>query len=324
MPDAGGPAATPPGLAIIIAGPTGCGKSALALDLAEAFGGEIVNADSMQVYRELRVLTARPTAADEARAPHHLYGFIPAAEACSAGRWTAAAAETLAAIGERRRLALVTGGTGLYIRSLLAGLAPVPPIPDDVREATRDRFRRLGGRAFRDELAAVDPEAAARLPASDRQRLMRAREVFEATGKPLSAWQREAQPAPLAGAPVATLALVPDRQPLYAALEARFDAMLAAGALEEAAALLARGLPETLPAMKAVGAKQLMAHLRGSLTLNDAITLAKRDTRRYAKRQMTWIRHQFAADLVIDAQYSESVRAKIFTFIRRFLLTLPA
>jgi tRNA dimethylallyltransferase len=303
---------------MIVAGPTGSGKSALAVALAEAFDGVVINADAMQVYRELRILTARPTPEEEERVPHRLYGVLSARDPCSAGRWRELA---LAAIDDARatgRLPIVVGGTGLYLRALLRGLADVPAIPDAVRREAEDRHRLLGGAGFRAELAALDPLAAARLPAGDTQRLLRAWEVVRATGRTLTEWQHDAVPVPYP-ARFATIILLPPRALLYPALDARFERMLAAGALAEAAAV--SDLPPTLPAMKAVGVRQLMAHIRGEISFDEACATAKRETRRYAKRQLTWLRHQIGGDLVVSEQYSERLRPKLFAFIRQFLLT---
>ena len=284
---------------LVIAGPTASGKSRLALDLAAARRGTVINADSMQVYRELRILTARPDAAEMARAPHRLYGILSAAEACSAARWRALA---LAAIEEARaegRLPILVGGTGLYLRALFDGLAEIPPIPRDLRAAARARHRDLGGQAFRAELARRDPESAARLAAGDTQRLVRAWEVVEATGRPLPDWQRAGGAGMGAHAYRAVL-LMPPRDALYAACDARFGAMVAAGALDEVRALLALGLDPALPALKSLGVRELARHLVGEWTLEQAVEKARQATRNYAKRQTTWFRHQFAPDLVLE------------------------
>lgn len=309
------------GPVLIVAGPTASGKSALAMDVAAAFDGVVVNADSMQVYRELRILTARPSPADEARVPHRLYGVQPAAEPCSAGRWRTLAADVIAEARAAGRLPVVVGGTGLYLEALTAGLAPVPPVPDAVRDAARAEHARLGGEAFRAALAARDPESAARLPATDTQRLIRAWEVVHATGRPLPHWQRQAPTTPALDARFATIAVVPPRDIIYAAAEARFERMLEDGALDEVQALLALELPPDLPAMKAVGVRELAEVLAGRCPLADAAAAAKRATRTYAKRQLTWLRHRVAADLMLDAQYSERFTERILSFIRRFLLT---
>ncbi|MCX7354403.1 MAG: tRNA (adenosine(37)-N6)-dimethylallyltransferase MiaA [Alphaproteobacteria bacterium] len=284
---------------LVIAGPTASGKSRLALDLAAARRGTVINADSMQVYRELRILTARPGAAEMARAPHRLYGVLSAAEPCSAARWRVLA---LAAIEEARsqgRLPILVGGTGLYLRALFSGLAEIPPIPQEVREAARARQRDLGGEAFRAELARRDPESAARLAAGDTQRLVRAWEVVEATGRTLPEWQRAGGAG--TGAHVyRTILLMPPRDALYAACDARFGAMVTAGALDEVRALLAFGLDPALPALKSLGVRELARHLAGEWTLEQAEEKARQATRNYAKRQTTWFRHQLAPDLVLE------------------------
>jgi tRNA dimethylallyltransferase len=317
--------ASPAPSLIIVAGPTASGKSALALALAEEFRGTIINADSMQVYRDLAVLTAQPGTAERARAPHRLYGVIDAAEACSAGRWRAlAVAEIERARGEGT-VPIVVGGTGLYLRALVDGLAPVPPVPAAVRAEARALHQRLGGVAFREALVAFDPEAAQRLAASDAQRLIRAYEVATATGRPLSAWQRQQAPVPEMTA--AAIILLPPRAALFAACDARFLAMMQAGALAEVDALLKRGLAPALPAMKAVGVPELGAMLAGRSTPEAAVAAAQQATRRYAKRQYTWFRRQLPETgriqrMLITAQLSESFPPEIFSFIRRILLTV--
>jgi tRNA dimethylallyltransferase len=275
----------------LIAGPTASGKSALALRLAQAIGAEIVNADSMQLYADLRVLTARPDREDEARTPHHLYGVADAAEVWSVGAWLRAAAKALAEIAARNRPVIVVGGTGLYFSALTQGLAEIPAIPAEVRAEVRARLDRLGEVAFRQALALIDPIAAARIAPGDRQRLTRALEVAIATGRPLTDWQ--ASTTPLLG-PHAYRALVldPPRDVLYARCNARLGAMAAGGGLDEVAALTARGVDPELPAMKALGVREFARHLAGELSLDDALALARQETRRYAKRQATWFRHQ--------------------------------
>ena len=275
---------------ILIAGPTASGKTALALRLAAELGGEIVGADALQIYRGLRILSARPTPEDEARAPHHLFGVADASEAWSVGRWLAAAEPVLTDIASRGRTAIVVGGTGLYFRALTQGLAQLPNVPAAVRERAGDLFDRLGEAGFRAELRARDPAAEARISPRDRQRLTRAFEVHEATGRALSDWQADAAPA-FANAYRAVV-LEPPREALYARCDARFSAMVEAGALDEVRALLGRKLDPALPAMKAVGVRELGAHLEGRLGLDEAIALAQQQTRRYAKRQLTWFRNQ--------------------------------
>lgn len=259
--------------------------------LAEATGAEIVNADALQLYADLRVLTARPSAEEEARAAHHLFGVADAADGWSVGRWLRAATEALGGIAERGRDAVVVGGTGLYFRALTHGLAEIPPIPEAVRRQAEAEFEALGELAFRARLAQGDPAAAGRIAPGDRQRLVRAWEVLAETGVSLSEWQGRTAPA-LAPGSYSTVALDPPREALYARCDARLEAMVAQGALEEVAALAARGLAPDLPAMKAVGYRELAAHLRGETSLDEAVAAAQRETRRYAKRQSTWMRGQ--------------------------------
>jgi tRNA dimethylallyltransferase len=304
---------------LIVAGPTGSGKSALALDAAEAFGGVVVNADSMQVYRELRVLTARPSPSDEARVPHWLFGVLPAAERCSAGRWLGLAQAEIDLARSAGRLAIVVGGTGLYLKALLEGLAEVPPVSAEIRADAEALYAEIGGEAFRRELARLDAVGASRLPATDRQRLVRAFEVARATGRPLHDWQRRCPAAPTVDGRFATVALMSARPQLYAALADRFDTMLAAGAVEEVRALLALALDPGLPAMRAVGVRELGSYLAGNTTLGQAVAAAKQATRRFAKRQFTWLRHQLRPDFAVDEQYSERIRPEIFSFIRQVL-----
>jgi len=277
---------------VLIAGPTASGKSALALQVAEATGGVIVNADSMQVYRDLRLLTARPSPEEEARCPHRLYGHVDAAENYSAGRWLAEAQAMLAAIAGEGRTAIVVGGTGLYFKLATEGIAAIPPIPEDIRTAIRARIAEVGAPTLHAELAQSDPASAARLHPGDRSRIVRAIEVLEATGRPLSVWQQENEPPLIDPARARKVFVAPDRDVLRARIERRFDAMLEGGALEEVRALGARNLDPNLPAMKAHGVPWLIRHLRGDMSLEAAAEEAKADTRRYAKRQFTWFRNQ--------------------------------
>lgn len=278
--------------AVLIAGPTASGKSALALRLVERVGGTIINADSMQVYRDFRVLTARPTPEEELRAPHWLYGHVDAAEHYSAGRWLADASRVLAEVERAGRMPIFVGGTGLYFKALSHGLSSMPPVPEGVRSKIRGEAEGIAAAELHARLAARDPATAAKLRPSDRQRIVRALEIFEATGRPLMEWQ--ASPGRPLIAPDDTMAvfLAVDRAELRARIDARFDQMLAEGALEEARALAARGLDPALPAMKAHGAPWLMQHLDGEISLEKAAKEAKVDTRKYAKRQETWFRHQ--------------------------------
>ena len=281
-------------VAVLIAGPTASGKSALALALAERIGGTIINADSMQVYRDLRIITARPTEAEEARVPHRLYGHVDAAINYSVGQYVADATAALAETHGTGRLPIFVGGTGLYFKALTAGLAAVPPIPADVRAGVRERLARDGAPALHAELARRDPAAAARLNPNDRTRVARALEVVAATGRSLIDWQTDGLPPLLDLARTARLFIAPDRAALYARIDARFAAMLAAGAGNEVRALAARALDPLLPAMKAHGVPWLIRHLAGEIALEQAADKARLDTRHYAKRQFTWFRHQLA------------------------------
>jgi tRNA dimethylallyltransferase len=278
--------------AVLIAGPTASGKSALALALAEELGGTIINADSMQVYRDLRIITARPTPAEEARVPHLLYGHVDAAENYSVGRWCVDAGAALAEVDGAGRLPVVVGGTGLYFKTLTRGLAAVPPIPPDIRAAVRGRLAADGIAALHAELAARDPAAAHRLMPGDRARITRALEVVLATGRSLNDWHRDGAPPALDPDGAVKIFLDVDRAELYRRIDARFDAMLAGGALDEVRALGRRGLDAALPAMKAHGVPWLIRHLEGEIELAAAADEGKRDTRRYTKRQATWFRHQ--------------------------------
>jgi tRNA dimethylallyltransferase len=276
----------------VVAGPTASGKSALALDLALALDGVVVNADSMQLYRELRIVTARPTPADEAAAPHRLYGVLPAAERGSAARWLALALAEIRAAHAAGRLPVVVGGTGLYLRLLTEGPPTVPAVPADVRASVEAAAARDGVPALHARLASHDPATAARLSPNDRTRVLRALEVLEATGRPPSAWRAEAGAGPPPDMDFRTLVLLPPRDALYAACDARFGRMVAEGALDEVRDLLALGLRPDLPAMKAVGVPELAAAVRGQASLAEAVERGRRATRNYAKRQTTWFRHQ--------------------------------
>ena len=297
--------------AILIAGPTASGKSALALELAGAYGGAIINADSMQVYRDLRIITARPSPVEEARAPHRLYGHIDAAENYSVGRWCAEVAAVLEATKQEGRAAIIVGGTGLYFNALTRGLAAVPAIPAEIRDAVRARLASKGVAALHGELAARDPAAAAHLRPGDRARVTRALEVVLATGRSLLDWHGENKPPIVDLAAAAKVFLMPDRDALLHRIDARFDAMMAAGVLEEVQALASRKLNPSLPAMKAHGVPWLIRHLNGEIGEAEAVEHAKLETRQYTKRQATWFRNQLpgfewaepqAARAAIEAQ----------------------
>ncbi|HKS19325.1 MAG TPA: tRNA (adenosine(37)-N6)-dimethylallyltransferase MiaA [Bradyrhizobium sp.] len=280
------------GKVVLIAGPTASGKSALALELAQKAGGVVINADSMQVYRDLRVITARPTPEEEARVPHRLYGHVDAAMNFSAGAWVTDAAKALAEARAQDIVPIFVGGSGLYFKALTRGLSAVPPIAAEIRDDIRARLERDGVERLHAELTKRDPVSAARLNPRDRARIARALEVVEATGRSLSDWHREGLPPLLPPGAFSALFLAPEREELYARIDARFGAMLQAGALEEVERLAARNLDPLLPAMKAHGVPALIRHLNGEITREQAAETGRADTRHYAKRQFTWFRHQ--------------------------------
>ncbi|MFQ5534229.1 MAG: tRNA (adenosine(37)-N6)-dimethylallyltransferase MiaA [Sphingomonadales bacterium] len=306
---------------VIIAGPTASGKSNLALSVAERFDGEIVNADSMQVYRELRVITARPSVEDEARAPHHLYGFLPGGERFSAARWCELAKPCIKDIWGRGRMPILVGGTGLYIRALLEGLAPVPEIPAAIRTRAARLMNEHGALYLHNELERIDRETAARLAPNDRQRILRAWEVVTATGRSLSAWHRDPREGGIAelGSDIRInrFVLDPPRDWLYARCDARLKVMLQSGGKQELAALAKLKLDPGLPVMKALGVHQLLPWIRGEEALGEALVAAQTATRRYVKRQMTWFRNQFSDWTVLREQQSEKKINEVFSFIRQ-------
>ena len=303
---------------ILLAGPTASGKSAVALNIARSGGGEIVNADSMQVYRELYLLSARPSDADDTIVPHHLYGDVSVTEAFSVGRWVEAASSVIADIASREKVAIIAGGTGLYFDALLNGLSPVPEIDPDIRRAARTAANAdpLGAHAA---LRIEDPAMAARLEPADSQRVARALEVVRSTGKSLADWQSQNGQGPLAPLEAAGLVykavLMPPRDVLYQRCDDRFDSMMTSGALDEVAAL-PPGSPD-MPAFKALGVPELQDHLAGNLALDEAIALAKTATRQYAKRQMTWFRNRFAAWDRLNEQEIEKIAEIIFSKITK-------
>lgn len=278
--------------AVLIAGPTASGKSALALRIAERCDGIIVNADSMQVYAELRILTARPTPDDEARAPHRLYGHVRSADGYTVARYLEDAAGALAAAGGKP--VILVGGTGLYFNALTQGLSEIPPVDPAVRTFWRDRAQQMSARALHEELAVCDPVLYGRLHPHDTQRILRALEVNDSTGTPLSVWQERRSPPVLADARPIKVVIAPDRAWLHQRIAERFDAMVGAGGLEEAAAFAALGLDPALPAMKAIGLPEMIAAARGEMSAEAAVEAAVTATRQYAKRQETWFRNQMA------------------------------
>lgn len=301
---------------ILIAGPTASGKSALALALAARLGGTVINADAMQVYRELRVLTARPGPEEERRALHRLYGHVRGREAYSAARYAIEARDAIQAAQAAGSVPIVVGGTGLYFKALTEGLSPIPPIPEEIRSHWRARANEEGAPALHAVLAERDPEMAARLQPSDPQRIVRALEVQEATGLSLARWQERPGDPALKIEDGRAFVVSRDREELRRRCDARFDAMIAAGAVEEVRALLGLGLDPDLPVMRALGVKPLAALIEGRLTAAEASDTAKAETRQYAKRQMTWLRRNMMSWNWITEQETESLSVKIIDFIK--------
>ena len=306
----------------VIAGPTASGKSALAVDLAEHFSGIVINADSMQVYRGLEILTSAPNAKMRARVPHRLFGMLSPDQNCSAGEWRDWAVTEIADAHESGQLPVVVGGTGLYLRALMSGIAHMPQIPSEIRDRTRARLREEGSASLYATLLSIDPDTAARLSEQDGQRICRAIEVFEATGRSLTEWHRdECAPSDLNGLTFLTILLMPPRDELYQACDLRFRQMLENGALDEVGQLAGLVLDPALPVMKALGVPHLLSHLKGEMALDEAQRLGQQATRRYVKRQVTWFSHQFVANMVVGTQYNERNMRSIFPEISEFVLT---
>jgi tRNA dimethylallyltransferase len=290
---------------LIVTGPTASGKSALALAIAERRRGTVINADAMQTYDAFPILTAQPSAAERAAVPHRLYGVLPLSNTLSAARWREIAEAEIERCHNEGRLPVLCGGSGLYLRALMQGFADIPNVPAALRAQANDDWERMGADAFRARLARHDPKIVARLKLGDRQRHVRAWEVWLGTGRPLSDWQEgKGAPSPWR---FALILLAPERVWLRDRIAARFDAMLKAGVLAEVRAVLDRHPDVALPGLKAHGAPELFRHLRGELTLEEARRIAIDHTRQYAKRQMTWFRHQLNPDLVIDTPSSPSL-----------------
>ncbi len=286
---------------ILIAGPTASGKSALALALALARDGSIINADSMQVYRELRVLTARPSQADEEQAPHALYGHVAGADGYSVAGWLADVALVLEATRSQGRTPIIVGGTGLYFEALLRGLSPVPPIPEAVRRRWREAALAAAPGDMHRQLAAVDPVMAARLDPADRQRLTRALEVMEATGRSLAEWQSTPGTPLVDEAEAECIVVRPERAVLHGRSDRRFDQMMDAGAVDEVRALVQLGLPTDRPVMRALGVAPIAAYLAGVLSRVEAAERGKLETRQYIKRQETWLRRRMRGWRVLQS-----------------------
>ncbi|GEO86785.1 tRNA dimethylallyltransferase [Ciceribacter naphthalenivorans] len=278
--------------AILIAGPTASGKSALALELAKQHGGHVINADSMQVYDTLRVLTARPSETEMGGIPHHLYGHVRAGAAYSTGDWLREAAALIAELRAKRVLPVIVGGTGLYFKALSGGLSDMPEVPAEIRERLRQRLTEEGAEVLHRELEVRDPALAARLNRQDGQRIVRALEVLDATGQSIAAFQEKRGPVVVDPQRARKIVKLPDRSVLHQRINRRFEKMFDEGAVAEVEALLRLGLSPEMPAVKAIGVSQITAMLRGDMTAEQVIEQASAATRQYAKRQMTWLRNQ--------------------------------
>ena len=305
---------------IMIAGPTASGKSKLAIEMAIRFNGVIINADSKQLYKDLSVITARPSDADMALAPHRLYGVLDGNIRASVAMWLEMADIEMNEAWKAGKTPIIIGGTGMYLNAGLSGLASIPEVPIAIHDASVALHKDIGGTAYRQALAEFDPETAQRLFDGDTQRLVRAMGVFKATGRPISAWQTDPHKGAFKGN-VTTVKLLPDRDLLYQIINDRFDMMIEAGTFDEVKRLIGRNLDPGLPIMKALGVRQISAYLRGDMGKADAIHQAKQDSRHYAKRQMTWLRNNFNAEFELNKKYSESFFEEIFANLRNNELT---
>ena len=300
---------------ILIAGPTAGGKSGLAVRLAERYGGVVINADSMQVYRELRILTAQPKPEEEARVPHALYGFVPGCERYSAGRFAADAARALDEARSKGLRPIIVGGTGLYFKTLIEGLSPMPEIDEPVGARWREAAARAGTGEMHRILSGRDPEMAGRLAAGDTQRVVRALEVLDQTGVSLAAWQRLPREPVLSEAETIRIVVAPERAELVRRIDARFERMIKEGALDEVRGLAALKLDNSLPIMSALGVGPLLRHLAGEIDLAEATQLAKAETRQYAKRQMTWARGNMLSWTSVTTKEMKTSEAEIVSLI---------
>ena len=306
---------------ILVVGPTASGKSTLALVLAEKFGGTIINADSMQVYKDLQILTARPNKTALNLAPHKLYGFLSIDQRCSAGRWRRLALSSISAAHDDDRLPIVVGGTGLYLRALTEGLHALPEVPLNIRKELNERTRADGIGKLYNELVQSDPETAAMLNPNDRQRIIRAMEVLLHSGKGLSKWRQGATDTNTEKLRFFSIQMTPPRDSLYEIINARFEKMLQEGAIDEVQTLIRLKPPDDPPLMKAVGVPPIIAYLNKEIDHSRLLELGKGDTRRYAKRQLSWFRNKNISNLEIKTKYSEIIRPEIFSEISKFLLT---
>ena len=299
---------------IIVAGPTASGKSALAIDIAKACDGVIINGDSMQIYRDLSVVTACPDDDEQSQVPHRLYNVLDGAEACSVGKWLHLVREEVARVRALGCVPILCGGTALYLNAAQHGMSAIPDIPEDVHQAVIKEHAQKGGVQLLAELQAIDPELAARLAAGDSQRITRAIEVFRHTNRKLSDWQNDPQQGHLSGR-CFNFTILPEREQLYQRINQRFKAMWDNGAVPEVATLLARNLPPKLPVMKAVGVPQIASFLNGEMTKEEAILAASQESRRYAKRQFTFFRNNFITNYLFEETYLKSKNSEFFANI---------
>ena len=296
---------------LVVAGPTASGKSSLCLDIAQQVDGVIINADALQLYRDLNLLSARPDEAALATAPHALYGVLDGATRCSVGLWLSYAHVAVRDARAAGKIPILVGGTGMYLNASLNGISSIPDVPEPVRREAIEMHSKLGGQQFHTDLATIDPRLAERLAPGDTQRLIRGMEVYLHTKTPLSWWQQQPLEGYIEGTGY-TIALMPPREAVYANIDRRFEEMFENGAVREVEHLIARGLDPGLPVMKALGVSQIASFLSGALSQDDAIMQAKRDSRHYAKRQMTWIRNNFISKITLNELYSKSLVEKIF------------
>ena len=302
---------------LVIAGPTASGKSSLAIALAKRLDAVIINADSMQIYADLNVLTARPPQPDLDSAPHRLYGVMDASARCSVAHWLTLAASEVAQARIEKKLPILVGGTGLYLNAAMKGISPIPDVPAQLVAEIEAELAEMGGPAFKERLRQLDPELGDKLEAGDSQRLVRAMAVVRATSTPLSVWQKQPGEGQLSGKPL-RIAVTPPRDVVYQAIDRRFDEMMKQGAVDEVKTLLARQLDPSLPAMKALGVRAIEAHLAGEITLERAVYLAQRDSRHYAKRQLTWLRNNFISDIQVNQKLSNDEFDNFFSKIINF------
>ncbi len=303
---------------VIITGPTASGKSTLALATALLFDGEVINADSMQVYTELSILTACPSFNDEVQVPHHLYRVLSGIDVCSAGRWLGMAIHKIKEVHKRGKLPIVCGGTGLYLKVLLEGIASVPNVPSNTLKEATALYLKLGAGAFVEILARFDPISATKLNPLDQQRLVRAYSVLKATGRPLSEWHENQNKTPPLNSNIFTVHLLPDRAQLYSKIGHRLDGMIDKGGFDEVKALQKLNLAPSTPIMKALGVPEIILYLSGEIDMNTAINSTKQSTRNLAKRQMTWLRNQGTPDLVVS-DFGSDARKICINAISEFL-----